>query len=118
MSISMARRFMGAAFLLAVAAYGAGAQAATPQAGSPPAAKRAANGDDNTTKIEVYGFAMGDFIYDWNQNNPDWFDVNRPSKLPAFDDEFGKDHRTWFSARQSRFGVKSNIPTGNGHPDI
>ncbi len=73
---------------------------------------------DTSTKLQIYGFAMADAIYDFKQNNPDWFDVNRPSKLPKFDDEFGRDHRTWFSARQTRFGVKGWIPTGEGRPDI
>lgn len=73
---------------------------------------------DTATKIEIYGFAMGDAIYDFVQNNPDWFDVSRPSKLPAFKNEFGGDHRTWLSARQSRFGTRASIPTGNGRPDI
>src|SRR5215467_3241620 len=72
---------------------------------------------DTSIKIEIYGFAMADAIFDFKTNNPDWFDVNRPSKLPAFDDEFGHNGHTWFSARQSRFGTKATIPTPNG-PDI
>ena len=31
----------------------------------------------------------------------------RPTKLPAFDDEFGKGGRTFLSVRQTRFGVKA-----------
>ena len=71
---------------------------------------------DSSTRIEIYGFAQGDMIYDFEQNNPDWFDVNRPSKLPAFHHEFGGDNRTWFSARQTRFGAKATIPTSG--PDV
>ena len=37
-----------------------------------------------------------------------------PSKLPAFQDEFGHNGHTWFSARQSRFGAKASIPTSSG----
>ncbi len=66
---------------------------------------------DTSIKIEIYGFTQGDMINDFKTNNPDWFDVNRPSKLPAFDDEFGHNGHTWLSARQTRFGTKATIPT-------
>jgi hypothetical protein len=66
----------------------------------------------DTAWLEVFGFAQADAIFDFDQNNPDWFDVNRPTKLPAFKNEFGGDNRTWFSARQTRFGVKSFVPMG------
>jgi hypothetical protein len=69
---------------------------------------------DTGQQIELYGFAQADMIYDFRQNNPDWFDTNRPSRLPSFKDEFGRDHRTWVSARQSRFGVKGTFPTKHG----
>ena len=68
---------------------------------------------DTASTLQLSGFMQADAIYDFEQNNPDWFDVNRPSRLPAFAHEFGGDNRTWLSARQSRFGVKVNIPTGN-----
>lgn len=64
--------------------------------------------------LDVYGFAMLDMGYQGGQNHPDWFDVLRPTKLPAFEDEFGEDGH-WFSGvRQSRLGVKGNIPTAAG----
>jgi hypothetical protein len=64
--------------------------------------------------MEVYGFAMLDMGYQAGQNDPDWFDVLRPTKLPAFEDQFGEDGH-WFSGvRQSRLGVKANIPTSAG----
>ncbi len=66
---------------------------------------------DTSIKIEIYGFTQGDMINDFKTNNPDWFDVNRPSRLPAFTDEFGHNGHTWLSARQSRFGAKATIPT-------
>ena len=68
---------------------------------------------DTVTRLEIYGFAQGDAIGDFKTNDPDWFDANRPSKLPAFQNEFGRDGHTWFSARQSRFGVKATIPTSS-----
>ena len=71
---------------------------------------------DTATRIEVYGFAQADAIYEFKQSNPDWFDTNRPSRLPATKGQFGRDGRTWLSVRQSRFGVKASIPTA--HSDI
>jgi outer membrane DcaP-like protein len=65
----------------------------------------------DTSWLEIFGFAQADGIFDFNQNNPDWFDVNRPTKLPAFKNEFGGDNHTWLSARQTRFGVRGSIPT-------
>src|SRR5947208_11019984 len=38
----------------------------------------------------------------------------RPSKLPSFTGEFGRDGRFYASVRQSRFGVKSTVPTSYG----
>ena len=75
---------------------------------------RARAESDASAKIDLYGFAMLDMGYDFGQNNPDWFDVMRPSKLPAFRDEFGHDGRFYSGVRQSRLGVKSWIPTSNG----
>ena len=65
-------------------------------------------------KFDLYGFAMLDMGYDAKQNHPDWFDVVRPTKLPAFEDEFGKDGRFYSGVRQSRLGVKSWVPTKLG----
>ena len=65
-------------------------------------------------KLEIYGFAMMDAGYDFKQVDPDWFDVVRPVKLPARQNEFGADGNTYFSVRQTRFGVKSEVPTSAG----
>lgn len=70
--------------------------------------------DDTTAKIDLYGFAMLDMGYDFGQNDPDWFDVMRPTKLASFRDEFGTDGRFYSGVRQSRLGVKSWIPTKDG----
>jgi hypothetical protein len=67
----------------------------------------------DTSWLDIFGFTQADAIYDFNQNNPDWFDVNRPTKLPVFRNEFGGNDRTWFSARQTRFAVKASMPAGN-----
>lgn len=65
-------------------------------------------------RVELYGFAMLDIGYDFGQNDPAWFDVVRPTKLPSFEDEFGTDGRYYAGVRQSRFGVKTYLPTGLG----
>jgi hypothetical protein len=70
--------------------------------------------DDTGARMEVYGFAMLDTGYQFNQNDPNWFDVVRPTKLPSVEDEFGGDGRWFAGVRQSRFGVKGWIPTSLG----
>src|SRR5260370_39018071 len=65
-------------------------------------------------EIEVYGHAMLDLGYDANQINPNWFDVERPTQLPSFPNEFGQDGRLFAGVRQTRFGVKSLFPTQIG----
>jgi hypothetical protein len=69
------------------------------------------------TSLDVYGFAMLDTGYQSGQNDPDWFDVVRPTKLPSFENEFGEDGEWYSSVRQSRFGVKTDTETelGNLH---
>jgi DcaP outer membrane protein len=64
--------------------------------------------------LEIYGFIMMDAGYNFNQINPDWFDVVRPQKLPTYKNQFGTNGNTYFSVRQTRFGVKGyhNTPLG------
>ncbi|HXY30112.1 MAG TPA: DcaP family trimeric outer membrane transporter [Gemmatimonadaceae bacterium] len=71
---------------------------------------------DTTKKpwLTVYGFAQLDLIGDFNVVDPAWFDVVRPSKLPSFDEEFGKNGHTYVSVRQTRFGIRAGVPTGLG----
>ena len=69
---------------------------------------------EESAKTEVYGFVMTDVRYDKEAKDPDWFDVMRPTKLPAVDDAFGKNGNTSFSARQTRFGIRSWLPTSLG----
>jgi len=69
---------------------------------------------DSDTTFEVYGFAMLDSGYQFKQNDPNWFDVVRPVKLPSFKDEFAPDGKVFYGVRQSRLGVKSSIPTAFG----
>ena len=127
---------MSAALLLATTVAGAWAQAAdeppviTPapalvsalaqtapaqpaSAQTAPAQTTAAQAEPKT-RLEIYGFTMLDMGYQFEKNDPLWFDVLRPTKLPAFENEFGGDGR-WFSGvRQSRLGVRSFTPTDLG----
>ena len=65
-------------------------------------------------RMQIYGFAMVDLIEDFDQVNPDWFDVERPTKLPSRPNEFGDNGNFWASVRQTRFGVRGWLPTGWG----
>ena len=77
---------------------GAGAQAA-------PASK---------PSLEVYGFVMLDFGGNFTTIDPNWFDTMRVTRLPTFEDQFGKDGITFAGVRQTRFGVRSTTPTDFG----
>ncbi len=65
-------------------------------------------------EMEIYGFVMMDGGYNFNQSDPDWFDVVRPTKLPAFKNEFGTDGNVYSSVRQTRLGFKTSFPTELG----
>jgi hypothetical protein len=80
------------------------------------AQNRAAYPDTQPIKprVELFGQLVTDVIYDFEQNNPAWFDVVRPTKLPAFTDEFGRDGRMHYSVRPMRLGVRTAIPTTLG----
>jgi hypothetical protein len=69
---------------------------------------------DAKPRLDIYGFAMLDMGYQFKQNDPNWFDVLRPTKLPSVCNEFGEDGKWFSSVRQSRFGVKSFVPTDLG----
>lgn len=57
---------------------------------------------------------MTDAGYNFDQIHPDWFDVVRPTKLPAFKNQYGSDGNTYFSVRQTMFGVKNFFRTPLG----
>lgn len=66
------------------------------------------------SSFDLYGFIMMDAGYDTKQVDPAWFDALRVTKLPAFSGQFGSDGNTYFSVRQTRFGVKTSTPTDMG----
>jgi hypothetical protein len=70
--------------------------------------------DARKSRMELYGFAMLDMGYEAKSQDPDWFDVVRPTKLPTFENQFGGDGNTYAGVRQSRFGVKAWMPTAKG----
>src|SRR5262249_51782581 len=84
---------------------------ATTPAEPPTPKKQDGKGESTFT---IYGFAMLDAGYQFKQNDPNWFDVIRPTKLPAFRDQFEPDGKTYYGVRQSRLGVKSTTPTKYG----
>lgn len=70
--------------------------------------------EDGEWSLNLYGHAMLDMGYQFNQNDPNWFDVLRPTRLPAFENQYGDDGSWFSSVRQSRFGVTSTVPTRAG----
>ncbi len=69
------------------------------------------------SRVQVYGFAQMDAIYDFNTMDPSWNAALRPSKIPVNcpgDVGCGKDGEMIFSVRQTRLGVKAAVPTSMG----
>ena len=64
--------------------------------------------------LEIYGFIMTDAGYNANQIHPDWYDVVRPTKLPAYEGEYGTNGNAYFSVRQTRFGTRGYLQTPLG----
>ncbi len=84
-------------------------------AGAPPLGKSAGEKkSESETTMDIYGFAMMDAGYDFGQEDPAWADVLRPTKLPAFANEFGPNGQAFFSVKQTRFGVKTSTSTSFG----
>jgi DcaP outer membrane protein len=103
-----------AAAPLARAADGVAGPDPTPTPTAAPAAAEDAKKDEAKPRLDIYGFAMLDMGYQTKQNDPNWFDVLRPTKLPSRANEFGEDGHWFAGVRQSRFGAKGFIPTDVG----
>ena len=88
----------------------------TPAAAPAPAAAAAEepSSEEGKTRLDIYGAAMLDTGYQTKQNDPNWFDVLRPTKLPSFPDEYGADGHWFAGVRQSRLGFKTFTPTKLG----
>jgi len=120
-SLRLVKRPAGAVLLLALLFLGRSAWADSSDSAPAPgaatdaeAAQTAAPKDEPKPRMDIYGFAMLDMGYQTGQNDPDWFDVVRPVKLPSFPNEFGEDGHFFAGVRQSRFGVKGYMPTDLG----
>jgi hypothetical protein len=66
------------------------------------------------TTLDLYGFVMLDSGYDFGTNNPNWFDVVRPTQLNSYPGQYGPDGKVYFGVRQTRFGVKTATETALG----
>ena len=114
------RRTILASLLLAAAPLAGAADGAAGPEPTPtptPTAGAAAQEPAKTEakpRMDIYGFAMLDMGYQSGQNDPNWFDVLRPTKLPSYENEYGEDGRFFAGVRQSRLGVKGFIPTDVG----
>ena len=128
MTIQIPRRAtqIAASLLLAAAPFASAAEkdatfvGPEPSATADPAPASTTTTQDAATtvvvgpRLDIYGFAMLDMGFQSGSNHPDWFDVIRPTKLPAFDDEYGEDGHFYAGVRQSRLGVKGFAPTDLG----
>jgi len=69
---------------------------------------------DKESYLDVYGHIMLDMGYQSGANDPNWYDVVRPTKLPVYENQYGADGNNYMSVRQTRFGVKGFNPTSVG----
>ncbi len=102
------------ALLLFAGATAARAQQPTGETSATAGADSAQAQPEAKPSFEIYGFAMLDIGHDFKQINPNWFDTMRVTRLPSFENEFGRDHNTFAGVRQSRLGVRSNTSTAVG----
>lgn len=70
--------------------------------------------ENTKNRYDIYGQIMTDLGFNTGQINPDYFDVMRPTQLPAWENQYGTDGNLSFGVRQSRLGFKSFIPTKIG----
>ena len=65
-------------------------------------------------EILFHGQIMTDAGYNFNQVNPDFYDVMRPTQLPSYKNEYGTDGNVFFSVRQTMLGTWFYLPTQKG----
>jgi hypothetical protein len=70
--------------------------------------------EEKKTVFQISGQIMTDVGYNFKQVNPLYFDVMRPTQLPAYKDEYGTDGNVYFGVRQSMLDFKSFTPTKYG----
>jgi hypothetical protein len=75
--------------------------------------------EDSGRSFEFYGFAQADYIQDFGGRlDPNWDDAFRPSKICFDYNGCGNDGQSSISVKQSRFGVKGTMPTGEGNTPL
>src|SRR5215471_15937123 len=74
--------------------------------------------EEGTRSFEIYGFAQLDWIQDSKRVDPNWEDAFRPSKIATPEGQFGTNGQSDLSVKQSRFGVKGTLPTGDHTPNV
>jgi hypothetical protein len=109
---SSAIALVAAGLLLGSAARIQAQNAPPPEA--PPPAAAPAQAEEPKPRLDIYGFAMLDFGFNFKTIDPNWTDTLRVNRLPSFDGQFGEDGSTYASVRQTRFGAKGFIPTAMG----
>ena len=101
----------------AAPAMAAPVTAAGPVVVAPGAAPEEGAKDVGQARLEVYGQAMLDAIFDFKRMDPTWAATLRPSQIPVFcpgSPGCGNDGSFLFSIRQSSLGVRGFIPTTYG----
>lgn len=86
----------------------------TPPAPATENEKASTEQERSESTIDLYGFIMTDTGYDFGQINPQWFDVERPTQLPSYTNQYGGNGNVYYGVRQTRFGVKTSTPTRMG----
>lgn len=69
---------------------------------------------EQESEFEIRGQIMADMGYNFNQVNPEWFDVMRPTQLPSYKNEYGTDGNVYFGVRQSMLDFRTSTPTKVG----
>ena len=115
----MKTTFVASLLLAAAPVVWAGSTGAQPELTPTPtpaavATQDAAAKDEAKPRMDIYGAAMLDMGYQSGQNDPNWFDVLRPTKLPSYENQYGADGRFFAGVRQSRLGFKGYMPTSLG----
>jgi hypothetical protein len=77
-----------------------------------------AHAADTDKSFEIYGFAMIDAIQDTKRMDPNWVDAFRPSKIATPEGQFGSNGESSFSVKQSRLGVRGQLPTGDNSDPV
>jgi DcaP outer membrane protein len=98
-------RVVGPSALVMIAVLGAGTW-------------HAARAEEPTRSFEIYGFAQVDLIQDTKRVDPNWQDAFRPSKIATPEGQFGTNGQDDISVKQTRFGVKGVLPTGDHTPPV